>query len=727
MRKTTVLMLFACGPLALLGAGVAAGHGGHEELPKGGKVEPGGIVRLDADARASLGLKTAPVEERTFDETLTLNGRALSRWDARAFATSRVAGRVVDLSVKPWDHVEAGAVLATVESAELQDLGVELVQAGLRRALYEDARSREQALAAKGISAEKNVLEAETEFAKAKSAEETARAKLLAVGLDAATVAKIASDRAPVRTLAVRAPHAGLVHHVDVSPGELVEPTKHVFEIHDLATVWVEARVLEADARRVRLGQEALVRADGIAARGTVVHVALDADADRSVRAFVEVANADGALKENLPVRVEIVVSRSEDAVAIPRSAVVSLGVERFVLVEESEGVYKRRDLVIGKSDDAFVEALEGLYLGDRVVTSGQHELGSFFQQGELQISAAARRRLGVADDEVELGAIAQVAQVVGTVRLPTGRAGPATARVPGKVARLVGQPGQRVKKGEVVAEIESLELVALELDLVEADLELSLKQKDLERVRTLASQDIQPRAELFRLETEFQAKEAGVSALARRLRLLGVGDDEIARIRATHRTLETLGVRAPIDGVLSLPRVVLGEVVALGSVLYDVEDTATVWVEGAAYPSDVARLRVGQLVRVRVPALPDEALEGRVAFLGSVLDPQSRGLPVYVTVPNGDGRLKAGFQASLAVKVGATDELISAPLASVLSESTGPVTILAEGATYRRVPVRLGERRDDQRVEVISGLFPGDRLVTTGAEEVRSALLSVR
>lgn len=721
--------LLALGAGVVLAWGLARGHEGHEGPARGSKVRADGTLPLTSEARTSLGLKVAPVEERSFDEVLVANGKVVAPWDARGFATSRVAGRVVDIAVKPWHRVEKGAVLATVESAELEDLGLALIDAGLRRGFLAETLARERALVAKGISAGKELIAIETDLAKVTNAQEVTRGKLVAIGLERGEIAERTAKRSPRRLLTVRAPRSGFVVHLDVSVGELIEPTKHLFEIHELSTVWVETKVLEPDIGRVHVGQEAIVRADSTVARGKVVVVAQEADEQSgAVLAYVEVPNAGGALRENLPAKVELVVARSIDAVAVPRKAVVSIGVERFVLLEEEPGVFRRRDVVLGKSDEGWAEALEGLYLGDRVVVAGQHELGSAFAAaGELRVSAAARKRLGVTDEEVDLGPLTEVAHVVGHVRVPTGHEGTATARVPGKIARLVARPGMRVKKGEALAELESLELENMELDLIQADLELGLATKNLERVRGLARQDIEPLAELLRLENEAQRHEALVASLSRKLRVVGVTEDEIALVRKKREPIRALPVLSPIDGVVSAPLAIEGQVVAVGTALYRVQDASIAWIEGAAVASDIARLRVGQPVRVRLPALPNEVLSGRVAFLGQVLDETSRALPVYVSVANDDGRLKPGLQATLDVDLGETGEPITAPVSSILPESGGHVAILVDGATFRRVPVELGPRRDDRSVEVVRGLFPGDRVVTTGAEEVRSALLSVR
>ena len=130
--------------------------------------------------------------------------------------------------------------------------------------------------------------------------------------------------------------------------------------------------------------------------------------------AYSVVDNTDGRLRSGQFGRVEIEVSRADGAFVVPEEAIITDGAERYSFVEIEEGAYRLQNLVLGARDGGLVEVREGLYPGDRVVTTGNHELASFFVRGVLELSEEAKRNIGFQLGEVEVRTLNDVVNVNG-------------------------------------------------------------------------------------------------------------------------------------------------------------------------------------------------------------------------------------------------------------------------------------------------------------------------
>ena len=160
--------------------------------------------------------------------------------------------------------------------------------------------------------------------------------------------------------------------------GEAVEPNKHLFHIVDLSKVIIEGDVYESDIAKVKLGQEGRVRLEAYPGKvfiGTVTFVASQLDPEkRTLHLWVSVDNKEGLLKPELFAKVALVVEHSQEVLAVPIEAIIDDGAEKFVFVKNGNQ-FIRQDVATGVSDDQYVEIIDGLYPGDKIVTDGNREI----------------------------------------------------------------------------------------------------------------------------------------------------------------------------------------------------------------------------------------------------------------------------------------------------------------------------------------------------------------
>jgi len=181
-----------------------------------------------------------------------------------------------------------------------------------------------------------------------------------------------------------------------------------------------------------------------------------------------------------------------------------------------------------------------------------------------------------------------------------------------------------------------------------------------------------------------------------------------------------TLAVRTPIGGVVVDREVTLGQSIERGSEICDVANTSTIWVIGNAYEKDMPLLSVGQPVTVKVNAFPNTQFAGRITNIGAVMDEKTRTVSVRCQVANSRGQLKPGMFAQLTVMADAKASALLVPEVAIQEEANKKYVFVVEGASYRKVDLRLGEASNGYH-QVLSGLEAGDRVVTEGSFLLKS------
>ncbi len=237
---------------------------------------------------------------------------------------------------------------------------------------------------------------------------------------------------------------------------------------------------------------------------------------------------------------------------------------------------------------------------------------------------------------------------------------------------------------------------------------------------------------ELERLEREAARAERLYAAGAAPLKRLEEArhDLEVVRAELTAMGAGTEGdyhlrVRSPIGGVIASRSFVPGGRVEAGEALFTVVDPSTVWLRVRMPADDASGVAPDARATFTVEGSDARRAASRLVSVGSVLDPETRTVPVVFEVENADGSIKIGQFASATVPVGGTARGIAIPSGAVLDDAgTSIAYVQAEGETFERRVLSLGES-DGAYAIVLSGIREGERVVTAGAYQVRLASLS--
>ncbi len=184
------------------------------------------------------------------------------------------------------------------------------------------------------------------------------------------------------------------------------------------------------------------------------------------------------------------------------------------------------------------------------------------------------------------------------------------------------------------------------------------------------------------------------------------------------------IAVVAPIGGIVDTRDVTLGQGVEPGTALFHLSDRSRMRIVGKVYEEDIGQVHTGQKAFVKLLAYPKQLLSGTVSFVGPTLDPESRTVEVWILLDNAQGLLKPNLFARADIVLGEDPTALVVPNSAVLQANGEDFVFVRDGHKFNRVDVTVGVT-DDEVSEILSGLVPGDEVVTQGAREVYTTWLT--
>lgn len=260
-----------------------------------------------------------------------------------------------------------------------------------------------------------------------------------------------------------------------------------------------------------------------------------------------------------------------------------------------------------------------------------------------------------------------------------------------------VAATGQRVKKGEPLVAIYSPELVSTQEEYLEAYRGYQSAQTGGNEYKITQTRDL-------------------LSSTKRRLEFWDISEDQISRLEESGTVTKTMVLRSPFNGVVIEKEAVDGMRVQPGMKLYEIADLSAVWVEADIYEYELPWVREGQQVEMNLSYMPGRTLEGYVDYIYPYLDDKTRTVKVRSVFPNENYELKPGMYSSVRIKSEIGKEVLSIPEESVIWSGERTLIFLALGeGRFASRDVKLGALSGDGYYEVLSGIQPGETVVTSG------------
>jgi membrane fusion protein, heavy metal efflux system len=325
----------------------------------------------------------------------------------------------------------------------------------------------------------------------------------------------------------------------------------------------------------------------------------------------------------------------------------------------------------------------------------------------------ATRHHVGSATaEETEL---APTIQVMGTVRYDVRKFAAIGARSAGRVRRVLKIAGDTVKPGDILADIESMELGKAQASAESLRARELAAKTNLQREQQLAEAKVTAKREAEAAKAEFDALRAERLSAERAVSAMG------SKIGAE---LGVLALRTPIAGRVLTAKASRGLTVEPSDTLFEVADLSTVWVELMVFERDLDRIREGDAVEIMPASATHTPVRGTLALVGQVIDPETRSATVRVEIDNRQGLLRPGQSTSARIHSrGPAQRVLSVPKSALTFVDSKPtVLVLASPGLVEPRAVELGPD-DGERVSIRQGLRTGERVITDGLFALKSEI----
>lgn len=288
-------------------------------------------------------------------------------------------------------------------------------------------------------------------------------------------------------------------------------------------------------------------------------------------------------------------------------------------------------------------------------------------------------------------------------------------ATVTGRITETEAVLGQEVRKGERLAMLNSTELGMAQSAYLKTSSQVNLHRMAVNRAKRLFASDVIAAAELQERESMLSEAEVDLRTATDQLRVLGMGDADLARLSKEKKIHSMLPITASIQGTIVERTVTVGQVVQPADALFTVADLSHVWVVAELPEQQAHWARKGDEALVTIPALPDQEQRGRLVYVADMVDANTRTVTVRMALPNPQRIFKPQMLATLVIEKQGKQELVLPDAAVIRVNDRDHVFVQTSADEFTLRPVKLGGRDGDMR-RVLNGLQPGDKVVVEGS-----------
>lgn len=296
--------------------------------------------------------------------------------------------------------------------------------------------------------------------------------------------------------------------------------------------------------------------------------------------------------------------------------------------------------------------------------------------------------------------------KVTGVVTPDISRNVPVISIATGRVVEIKAKLGDTVKKGQILLRVQSADISGALADRRKAVADETLARTQEERAKDLYNKGAISQNDLQVAEDAEAKARVDLENTTERLHVLGADENHASAV---------VDIRAPVDGVITDQQVTAAAGVAgLGSPNpFTISDLSSVWILCDVYENDLAGVHLGQAAEIRLNAFPEKTFTGRISNISPILDPNLRSAKVRIEVRN-PGVMRVGMFAAATIRGQAKEEHAAAPASAILHlHDRDWVYIPAGGKNFRRVEVTTGSVLPGNQQEIVSGLKPGDQIVS--------------
>lgn len=336
----------------------------------------------------------------------------------------------------------------------------------------------------------------------------------------------------------------------------------------------------------------------------------------------------------------------------------------------------------------------------------------------EIMISPDIQKQIKT--EVVRYQEISETLMIPGRLETQNRRLAKIGSPIVGRVSDLYVSLGDIVKKGQVLARVNSIELTQTQLTLIKSTQLIGLKTKAVERAKLLFEADVISKAEMLRIENELEAVKADYRASRDQLMVLGMSEKAVEKLEASGQINSFGDIRSLFDGIIISRAINVGQIVNPQDNLFHIADLSKLWAVANIPEQQASFIQKDEIVSIEIPALDNKQIEAKIVFEDSIVDPQTRTVMVRAELDNLGLLFKPDMLTSMYIRSKKISKL-AIPISSVVRENDRKYVLVQNTPkTFRLREVELG-MRDGKLISIVSGLSEGETVVTDGAFHLNS------
>ena len=362
----------------------------------------------------------------------------------------------------------------------------------------------------------------------------------------------------------------------------------------------------------------------------------------------------------------------------------------------------------------------------DQETSVHEHESGDMedghVHESEIAVDTTWEQQVGLKTETAQHKPIELLISAPGTIIPNPDQIAVVSPFVESSVNCAFVNVGDRVESGAMLACVTSPEIGILRAEYDKAKAELVIQNQNYERRRKLYDENIISEKTFQEDELGKKVAEVNYDYAKKKMLSMGFDSEELDNPPTGHSDAvgSTLHLHAPIAGVITERNASIGQKVSMSSHMFEIINLKTVWLEADIFEKDLLSLVLGQKVKVRVSAYPDDVFIGKIFYIGNKLDDVTKTVDILVEIKNESEKLKPGMFSNADIVIGKKADALVIPRNAVLEDEQLTVVFVKEEHGYHRHVVQLGIISDEY-VEILSGLHEGDEVVTQGNYQLKS------
>ncbi|NOX89362.1 MAG: efflux RND transporter periplasmic adaptor subunit [Calditrichaeota bacterium] len=327
-------------------------------------------------------------------------------------------------------------------------------------------------------------------------------------------------------------------------------------------------------------------------------------------------------------------------------------------------------------------------------VYEGEAELGA---GGTIRIDPVTVQNMGVRTAKVQKVDFYHVVRTVGYIDYDERKLYTINNKISGWIEKLyVNYTGKLVKKGQPLLEIYSPELVTTQEEYL-------LALKNLQAVKNSNMPEIR------------QSAEELLKASVKRLLYWDIPQEDINSLKDTRQVKKTMTLYSPYKGFVIHKNAVEGTHIKEGQDLYRIADLSNVWVQVSIYDNELPWIKVGGRAEINLSYMPEKTFEGKITYVYPYLDKKARDVKVRLEFANPNYELKPGMYANIIIKADPIKDALVIPTEAVIRSGKRNLVFIARGnGRFEPREVRIAEENEEGQIRILSGLFAGEKVVTS-------------